>query len=168
MKPLVAGLMASLILSGSALAQELPPPLFVTEYRLAVDNSPVYGLFDLGSKPSIRLVAPALNGGKLKLQLHGKHYQSPGAKPFSISASFEDVSGRVFDQSSKIAFVPAKQTSSPRWFKGLESVVGLYGSQVVEIAIPPGTSVINLLGDDDTLSDSPYQLIGYVSHITGP
>lgn len=153
------------------LAQEAPSQaevLYITRYQLASDRSLVYGLFDLGSKPSVRIILPTLNTGKLRFQLHGRHYLAPVEKHFSVSVGFEDVSGRVFAQSPKFPFSLTTQRPSPVWFADLEGVAGLYGNQPIEVQVPPGTTVINLLADDETMAVSPNQLLGYISHIQMP
>lgn len=171
MKRFLSLLLLVLMLCGLSVAQSAtdePSVQYITQYQLTADNSPVYGLFDIGEKPSVRLVTGNINGGTLKLQLHGRHYLEPIAKTFSMSVTFEDVTGRVFQQSSSFGFVQAKQATVPRWFLGLENIAGLYGNQTIDIPVPPGTSVINLVGDDGGASPSPNQLVGYVSHIQLP
>ncbi len=141
--------------------------LYITQYHLASSDSPVYGLFNIGTKPSVQLVAPSLNGGILKLKLHGKHYLMANRQPFSVMVSFEDESGKVFSQSAKYTFSPDKQNTDPHWFLGLQNIAGLYGSQSVNIPVPPGTSTIDLVGVEGQ-STSPNQLVGYVSDIILP
>lgn len=169
MKPVVVIALLGLLLLPMAQAKLLAgnelDTLYVTRYQLAVDNSPVYGIFDLGARPSVRISTPDSRGGKLRLLLHGRYYAAPLAKPFSLIVAFEDVTGRVFQQPSPFAFAPEKETSNPQWFHGLDDIAGLYGNRLVEVPVPPGTSVINLLGDDGNASASPYQLMGYVSHL---
>jgi hypothetical protein len=168
MKQFVLFALALLLFVGLSFAQtapEMPDVLYITRYQLATDRAHVYGLFDLGEKPSVRIVYPSARGGKLRLQLHGRHYTAPAAKPFAMYAGFEDVTGRVFYRTARIAFSPPVQNIAPQWFFGLEQVVGLYGSQIVEIPVPPGTTVINLMGDEDQSAVSPNQLLGYISRL---
>lgn len=172
MKRLFLTLALLIGIAGLSLAQEAAGPdpvMYVTRYQLSAEPVPVYGLFDLGSKPSVRLVVPSLEGGVMRLRLHGRHYVTPVQKPFSVTAAFEDVTGRVFQQSAKIVFEPASQPTMPRWFRHLENIAGLYGGLEAEVRIPPGASVVNLLGNDENpASASPNQLVGYVSHIVLP
>lgn len=159
------------MLCASAWAQtdtDEPAIQYITQYQVATPEAPVYGLFDIGLKPSVRLVVSSLQGGKLKLDLHGMHYLAPVAKPFKVMATFEDVTGTVFQESAPYTFTASHQKLSPTWFTGLERIAGYYGSQHIEIPVPPGTSVINLLGDDTQPATSPNQLVGYVSHIQLP
>lgn len=86
-------------------------------------------------------------------------------KPFSVSAGFEDVTGRIFQESPRYAFEPSAATSPPQWFASLEEIVGMYGSQDIRIQVPPGASIINLRGEDGESSRSPNQLLGYISHL---
>lgn len=169
MKSCFIFLFACLLLCTVVFAQAAPEGKsiqYITQYQLASDRSPVHGLFDLGNKPSVKIIYPSLQGGKIRFQLHGRHYLSPVGRGFSVSASFEDVTGRVFQQSDKISFKSADL--NPQWFTALENLVGLYGNQSVEIKVPPGTSVINLLGDDEASAVSPNELLGYISHLQIP
>lgn len=149
-------------------AADEAPIQYITQYQAGNQSVLVYGLFDIGQKPSVRLVTSALQGGTLKLDLHGMHYLAPIAKPFKLIVTFEDVTGTVFAESAPYTFNNVNQKLTPTWFTGLEHIAGYYGSQHVEIPVPPGTSVINLLGDDSQHAVSPNQLVGYVSHIQIP
>lgn len=152
-----------------AWAQEVPV-LAISQYQLTSDKAAAYGLFDIGNKPSLRIIFPESRWGKIKLQLHGRYYTSANTKPFSVVASFEDASGKIFQQSKKLSFTVPKGVISPSpvWFSGLDKVAGCYGSQIVEINVPVGTAVVNIMGDDNQPAGTPNQLVGYISHIQIP
>ncbi len=170
-KWLLSTLVLLALLLPPVLAQTEPDAssvLYITRYSLVNDKTDVYGLFDLGSKPSVRLISPSATGGRLQLVLHGKQYAGPANKPFALIASFEDVSGRVFSESQPYSFTPDTNNPGVFWFRDLEGIAGLYGSQAIAIPVPYGTTVINLRGDDLQTPESPNQLLGYVSHIILP
>jgi hypothetical protein len=182
MKRIFLTLTALLLWPGAAFAQitevtevtSIGPPaqqsaVYITEYQLSEDKSLVYGVFDLGNKPSVKFIVSSPQGGKLTLQLHGRYYHLPIEHPFSIRASYEDVTGRVFQESDKIVFDPVKQGgSAPKWFNLLDNIAGLYGNQSITLQVPAGTSVVNVMADDETTPVSPNQLMGYISHIKIP
>src|SRR5262249_43816626 len=135
--------------------------LYITRYQTTGNQAPVYGLFDLGDKPSVKIVANSPNGGTMTLRLHGRFFHMAVEHPFALRITFEDVTGRVFGEAPKIEFQGEKQGTSPTWFAQLENIAGYYGDQNVTVKIPAGTSVINLLADDDETTVSPNQLMGY-------
>lgn len=159
----------ALVLPGSiALAQddgEGSGVSAITVYALAKDNSPVYGVFDLGMKPSVRVLFPNASGGKMRFQIHGRHYVGPVPKGFNVLLGFEDVAGKTFAQSKPVTFLPEKQSTSAVWFKDLDGLAGLFGSASFEVQVPAGTAVINVMGDDPEMTASPNHLMGYLSHI---
>jgi hypothetical protein len=130
-----------------------------------IPESTVYGMFDLGNKPSVRLPLGASSTGRMRFLLHGRHYAAPLGKPFSVRVAFEDVTGRVFSESKPMTFTPPSDHILPRWFDDLTGVAGLYGEQVVTLPIPAGTTVIDFLGDDLEPGSSPNTLVGYISSI---
>ncbi len=144
------------------------PIQYITRYQLMSDKADVYGIFDIGNKPSVKLVYPSLNGGRLRIRLHGRHYQHPVINTYAIYAGFEDVTGRVFQTSSQVEFKGTTTGTTPTWFSQLEKIAGLYGDQTLEITVPPGTSIVNLYGDDLQNAASPNQLLGYISHLQYP
>jgi hypothetical protein len=159
---------ATSCLPGVSFAQSAPEAatvLAITEYRLSLDNEKVYGLFDLGDRPSLRFPFPNPNGGKIRFRLHAQHFQSPVNRSFSVVISYEDVTGREFEKTNALPFNLDKQNLSPEWFSGLENIAGLYGGEIIEVNVPPGTVTINMIGDNGGASASPNELLGYITHI---
>ena len=173
---LLTGTVAILLGLPITLAQidsSAPAPIgYITRYLVDApkrSTEAVYGVFDMGSKPSVRITTESTAGGELTLNLHGKHYRSPSLNTFYVKALYEDVSGRGFDESDWVAFEPMKQDNDPTWFTRLNGISGLFGEQTIRIRVPYGTSVINLVGRAKSAEDNaPNTLLGYVSQIQAP
>ncbi len=150
----------------TVLAQPAPNEsvVYITSYQDAETHQTVYGVFDLGERPSVRVLNPLKGAGRFLLRLHGKYFTGPVANAFAMKLRFEDVTGRVFNESPGEIFLLNKQPSSPHWFAELTHIAGYYGQQEITFSVPYGTTVLNILGDDTTQATSPNQLLGYVSH----
>lgn len=158
----------------SEILETVAPVQYITRYDVSrpdsVEDSAVYGMFDIGQKPSVVITTHATDGGLISFQLHGKHYRTPALTRFYVQARFEDVTGRIFEESSWVAFdAVSSAPASPMWFQGLEEVSGLFGQQPIRFSVPYGTSAIHLVGRAH-LEDkpAPFTLLGYISHIQAP
>ena len=150
---------------------ELPPPpdallvqQYITQYEVNNSNVPIFGVFELGHRPSCVLHLPSSRGGVLMLKVHGRVYQKAVMAPFFIWFAFEGNDGSVTQESNQFSFTPSESNSQPTWFKDTENIAGYYGDQTLAIDVPRGTEAVWILGENDSLSTYPNQLLGYVSH----
>jgi hypothetical protein len=151
--------------------EELPPQpdallvqQYITQYDVVGSAFPVFGVFELGHRPSCVIHLPSSRGGSLSLKLHGRVYQKAVMAPFFIWFAFEGDEGSIIQESSQFSFTPSESDNRPTWFKDTENTSGFYGDQPLTIDVPKGTEAVWILGENDTLSTYPNQLLGYVSH----
>jgi hypothetical protein len=142
--------------------------LFLSKYELSADRQAVFGLFDMGNKPSIRIVLPSKPSAnkRARFELSGKYFKKPNLAPFSLVAVFQDASGKSIPQTVKIVFDGTQYSSKyPEWFYGMERVAGQYGRQPVEISIPNNASILDLTVVPSSAVKPANALVGYLSRL---
>jgi len=137
----------------------------LSQHTVIPGQTPVYSLIDLQGAPALKIVPNVASPKSLRMELHALQYKTPIAKPYQVTALFEDASGGPLGKSPALTYQPVTAGAPvPQWFKGLEGVVGMSGVMPVEVPVPPDTHLITLVVSDPAGGAYPH-MVGVVSHI---
>lgn len=150
--------------SGAPINLSIPSSLPGLEYITSIDGSSskntYYGIYS--NSPEDKNLTVYLPNKKIKTLSFNLFAQKNGSAPALYTASsviFIDKNGIVISKSNPYII---ENDNFLEWFSNLEDIAGITGEKQISIDIPPGTSVIKIIG---YRPESRNNLVGYISEV---